>query len=107
MKIIEYNVSGTNKSTIRTEVLFAIASAKSQGADLLSLKIITDNGTVSKTRILTLERELRQAKKNGQIQLFVLATALDVDTTETEYLKNKFPSLFSMPANEGSFIVKT
>ena len=106
MKIVHYNLTGTNKYTLKTEILYSIASARSQKTDLLWLKIITSDGVVPKTRQGIIERELRQAKKAGQLQLFVDFESLDIETTETEYLKNKFPELFDINRESGVIIVK-
>ena len=85
MLIYTYTLSGERLDVLNTEIFYNIASAKSLGYDLLMLEIQNEN-IINKTL-----RALRRAKQEGIIQLYAMSTDFEKETTETNYLLNKFP----------------
>lgn len=94
MNIITNELSGQNAELLTTEILFFIASAKSNKNEIIRLnikKILTDER--EKKRIEAINRILRSLKRRKVIQFFVISSEITEHTTETEYLKNKYPDI--------------
>ena len=91
MRIYDFKLTGITQSTLKTEILFSFASAKALGYDLL--KLIYPQERISRTRIETVKRILKQAKKNGAVLMYVTPDQLNGESTEAEYIKNKFPDI--------------
>lgn len=94
MNIITNELSGQNAELLKTEILFFIASAKSNEREIICLTIKNVfNDEREKKRIETVNRILRSLKRRNVIQFFVISSEIDEHTTETEYLKNKYPNI--------------
>ncbi len=81
----------------RTEMLFEIASAKSEGVEIVrfDIPVATDETEQSNLKKMTssLIKELRQMKTKGQIQLYATPTSFEKMSTEAVFLLNKYPFL--------------
>ena len=104
MKFKFNEIKAKTKVGLETEVIFEIASARALGIELLRLDITSDD----KERLAGYaEKKLRSLKRLGRIQLFVLASDIKNNSTEAEYLKNKYPSIGDLIGNfEFSYFVK-
>ena len=104
MNLKMHNLRSKTRVRIENEVLFEVASARSLGIELLRLDISDAEGERFRGYV---EKNLRSLKRNGRIQLFILASALSGDSTEAEYLKNKYPSIVDeVGEGEFSFVIK-
>lgn len=102
-------LSGKNFETLNTEVLFAIASAKSLGRDIVKLVLKSEEKETSESferRIAAVKRILKGAKKNKLLQLFVYSPDFDKESTELEYMKNKYSELIAEEDCEIYFLLK-
>lgn len=104
-----YNVTAEKKVNIETEILFAIAEARTNKVDLIRVDLgIATDATVSH-RATVGKRYLRAMKKAGKIQAFVHSDELSENTTDCIYILNKYPTLTKDAANtedRSFFIVK-
>lgn len=86
MKIKEFDIQACDYATVKTEILYAVAEARAEKAELLKLNI-SDNAKFQ----AFIERELKALKKAGKLQLSISTERLNDDITEARYLKNKYP----------------
>ena len=98
-----YELTAKSRELLKTEILFAITSAKAKEIYIVRLNYQKNS---SKTCINNIISILRTAKKNSQIQLYISPLDLDEGSTEAEYIRNKYPQLANLPKEENCFIVK-
>ena len=104
MKYVTLTPTASASSTLETEIMFAVASARAQGIEFLKIDISADKESGMKTAVA---KHLRQLKKQGRIQLFVEVRDLHGTSTEAQYLTNKYPEATDVFGNdESSVIVK-
>ena len=109
MKITINYLSGKSFETMNTEVLFAIASAKSLDRDIVKIALKEDDTETPETfsrRLGTVVKILKAAKKNKLIQLFVYSSDFDKESTEVEYMKNKYSELITEEDDVPYFLLK-
>ena len=104
MKYTTFAITSSNQSIEETEILFSIASARANHIDFLKLILDLEQG---EKIALNATKVLKSLKKQGRIELFINSDELSGDSTEAEYLRNKFPEICDI-RNEGelSLIVK-
>ena len=106
MNITTNELTGKNSELLTTEIKFFISAAKSLGKDLIRLNIKRlGNDEAEARRINTINRILKTVKRRGLIQLFIISTEIDGATTETEYLKNKYPDITSYISGDEVFYI--
>lgn len=88
-----FDINGRDTDTLYTELLYAIAVAKTEGASLLRLVLFCEEEINGERLALAEGKHLRRLKREGRIRLFVYADAIGEDTTEAAYLLNKYPTL--------------
>ena len=104
MKYVTLTPTASASSTLETEIMFAVASARAQGIEFLKIDISADKESGMKSAVA---KHLRQLKKQGRIQLFVDVRDLHGTSTEAQYLINKYPEAPETLGNdETSVIVK-
>ena len=98
MNLVTNTLTGTASDLIKTEIMYFVAAAKAVEKDLIKLEV---NSYVD-----TAEKILKVMKREGKIQLFVFSDSLNEKTTETEYLKNKYPELHEIESKTSFFLIK-
>lgn len=94
MKYSDYEIKEKNKNEIKTELMFAVASARVDGTDVLKLTFTHTGGEeLDKKAINAATKLVKELKKNGTIDFYVTKDAFSRSTTESIYLINKFPEL--------------
>ena len=111
MKICEYKLNGANQNYISTEVKFLLASARFDGVELMKFVYQTNDTDREPTRLRNVViKVLRSMRAKKNIQFFVLPEDFDKESTECEYLLNKYPEHFSngreVPENQKYFYIK-
>ena len=89
-----YVIVGKDKGEIETEVMYAVATARSLSEELLVLNC-GEYDSYDRTKMLAL-KTLKNMKKQGKVQLFVGAADVNGASTEVKYLENKYPKFTSM-----------
>ena len=93
MLLKKYFLGGSCKKDFDTEIKFYLASAKYDGADFVLLSIQKVSDEVENSRLAScVSRVLNTLKKTGSVKFFVRSDQLEKNTTEAEYILNKFPS---------------
>lgn len=90
MKFVTLTPTSQGTSTLETEIMFSVASARAQEIEFLKIDFSADNGEQIKAAAL---KQLRALKKQGRIQLFVVAEDIHGSSTEAQYLVNKYPNI--------------
>jgi hypothetical protein len=102
-------LSGKTSETLNTEILFSIASAKSLGKDIVKLSLKsaeTETPEAIARRLNAATKILKSAKKSKLIQLFIYSADFDKESTELEYMKNKYGELISAKDESEYFLLK-
>ncbi len=102
MDILTYELKESSAPLLNTEVLFHIAAAKVKGVSLL--RLIPRGGAMSRESAIT--KILRSQKKEGRLQLFIKSEDFTAQTTEAEYLENKYPDIKEYALHEVCYIIK-
>ena len=104
MKFKSHEISAKTQANIGTELSFEVASARAQGIEILRFDI---SDSEKEKLAVYAEKKLRALKRCGRIQLFILASELINESTEAEYLKNKYPQICDIAGDcEFSYIIK-
>lgn len=101
MNIKKIELAGTDLESLRTELLYLLASSKVSGFEIVEL-VLYENNLKSMNN---LKKLLKEKKKEGKIQLFVSEEDFKNETTEVVYLLNKYPNIVT-DIKVGGFIVK-
>ena len=100
MVFTSFTLEGETTREIDTEIKYMIASARTDGAELVSFR---SGGEV----FATVLKILRGLKKSGAVQFFVVADELLSGGRESEFLLNKYGELIADSAKEqGTVFVK-
>ncbi len=100
MDLITFYPESTGAEALRTEILYAVASAKTKGNELI---LLSPKNALPKTVV----SELKKIKKSGKIDLFVSFSDFEEESTESRYILNKYPGL-SLPEQRDNrlFLIK-
>ena len=90
MKYNSFAFSHGTQSTVETEILYNIASARANKVEILRF---SPSQVENEKALSAAIRVLRGLKKQGKIRLFILSQDLFSDSTEAEYLRNKYPDI--------------
>lgn len=93
MEYRRFDIQGNDADTLYTEILYALAVARTEGESLVRLVITPEEDADAGKLSLAAARHLRRLKKEKKIGVFVLSAELSSDSTEAAYLLNKYPSL--------------
>ena len=89
--MFDYIYLNTNEaSSIDTELRFLIASATVEGKELLALAFSIEDEVLSKKFLQKVKRGLSVLKLEGKISFYTNHSAIDNESTESEFLKNKY-----------------
>ena len=81
---------------LATEIMYEIAAARADGAELIRIETSTDEegSSVHKKIYSSLIRLLKGMKDDGRIQFFATKNNFDSLSTEAVFLQNKYPAHF-------------
>ena len=85
--IANHVLTGINQFDVNNEIRFLVASTRVDGQALMGLTFSTEYPDKQKQYAV---RVLRALKKEGIIEFFVLTDDLNDDSTESEFLVNKY-----------------
>ncbi len=93
MKIKTIRLQSVLSDEVLTEIMFEIASARAEGAELLrfELNLVNDNLATTKQFII---KKLKDMKQKSRIQFFAAADSFKNGSTEAVFLLNKYPAHF-------------
>ena len=92
MKISAYFISNGRADTMKTEILFRIATARADGSDLIRFDISGSEDERDQI-IFRCKKILKAAKNDGTIKLFAFEEDFEKKATEAEYLLNLYPEI--------------
>ncbi len=78
---------------LMTELRFNIAAARAEKVELLMLELATEDERSRRRRYTSVLFRLRQLKRDGTVQFFATEEDFADNTTEADYLLNKYPEL--------------
>ena len=86
-----YTLKGNGMVDYDTELRFEMAKAKVEQLELVIIRFRANNGEKDRSRLSTcVTKILRALRKQGAIQFFVPAKGFDDNTTEAQFLINKY-----------------
>ena len=96
-KIVE--IRGRGVSSAMTEILFELATAKSERVELIRFNITpeaddTEHGYAKKL-VLSIQRRLKDMKQLGKIQVYATRASFESSSTEAVFLLNKYPDILA------------
>ena len=97
MKYIEREMKSSNRESAVTELLYEIAAARAEGAELIRFNICkrdSDEDDVYPKIWTSIVRTLKGMKKEGRIQFFASKDSFMNLNTEAVFLINKYSDLF-------------
>ena len=100
---------GKNRDEIYTEIMFALATARTEGAELLLVEI-SESFEVEKFDLIksAVIKRLKQMKQSGMVQFFATQDSFKRASTEAVFLLNKYPGCLGDPTEmtEGQILIK-
>ena len=105
MNYLNFNLDEIDVKELSTKLSFDIATARNSGFPLAKFTFKNEAREKFQKSVAT---RLREIKKQGRITFFVSSLDFASQSTEVEYLFNKFPEIKSEAENEGliSYFVK-
>lgn len=97
MDYLFFDLNGVDTKELAAKLCFDIATARSAGFPLAKFTFKKDVGEKFQKALST---RLREIKKKGRITFFVSSLDFKKQTTEVEYLFNKFPDIKNETENE-------
>ena len=96
MKYKELRLRAIMPEHIATEIMYEIAAARADRAELLRINVSNDetNDVSPKKRFSSLLRILKNMKSDGRIQFFATKESFALFNTEAVFLQNKYPDHF-------------
>ncbi len=103
MKYNSISLTKPNESILETEILFTVASARAEGNGFVRLDLPNDdNEKINACSV----KILKTAKRQGKIQFYIFGEDIRGESTEAEYLRNKYPAVADMSAENPFILVK-
>ena len=96
MNYLNFNLDGIDAKELSTKLSFDIATARNSGFPLAKFTFKNEAGEKFQKSVAT---RLREIKKQGRITFFVSSLDFASQSTEVEYLFNKFPEIKSEKEN--------
>ena len=100
MIIKEFTLGSALPDQIFTEIMYEVASAWSDRADLVRINFIS--GDTEKKIVNSAVKILKKMKADGRIQFFATKEGFISSSTEAVFLNNKYPEHFSSSENSDS-----
>ncbi len=89
-----FNLASDRYADLDTEIRFAIATARVEGAELLRFDIKREEDILKSYNAAI--RILKKMKIGGQIQFIATPSSFSNSDAEAEFLRNKYPKYLSM-----------
>ena len=86
MILKEINLRAENSESAATEIMFEVAGARADGIELLRINITDSTGKI----LSGVVKLLKEMKRKGLIQFYASAKSFSDNTTEANYLINKY-----------------
>ena len=98
-----FTLENVEKNELESRLYFDIATARSLSYTLLKFEYKNDEKFEKQ-----LARKLREIKRKGKLEFFVFSFDFDKNTTEIQFLFNKFPALVQeeLSGEDGFVFVK-
>ena len=104
LELSVHKIAYTDSKSLSVELNFAFACDRVAGKELAVL-IPEDEASVKKF-VSAAERQLKNMKRIGDIQLYIFETELDeADKREVVYLLNRFPELAGVEERRAGVII--
>ena len=105
MKYITHSVNTGETVSLETEIMFDIASDRISGAELVSFGITKpEDEKIAKKIISTALKLLKKLKGEKKIQFYATDDSFISNSTEAQYLYNKYPSEMDARAESSSTV---
>lgn len=108
MKYKEIELKSETAASLKSEMLFEIASERVSGTEVIRFIIYNKGDAQVYNRLVTAAaKQLRAFKRRGIIQFLADYGSFEKNATEAEFLFNKYPEIFTAPPTEtdGRFFV--
>lgn len=89
-----YSLSSDRYTDIDTEIRFAVATARVEGAELLKFEIKREEDILKSFNAAV--RIFKKMKSMGLIQFFATPSSFSNSDAEAEFLRNKYPDYLSV-----------
>ena len=103
----EINLKANTLETITTELLFEIAGARADGAQLIKVNIPYNEseceGISIEKKVQGIVKLLKEMKRKNKIQLYAIPESFLSHTTESVFLLNKYPFLSNVVSESLGF----
>lgn len=101
----EFTLKSHLPEQISTEIMYEIASARADNAELVRINILCDDSTaIEKIKLFSwVLKILKQMKSNSKIQFFATEDSFKLSKTEAIFLQNKYPDYFTENSVKGDF----
>ena len=93
MEYRRFDIQGNDADTLYTEILYAVAVAKTEGKELIRLVIRPKEDADPEKVSVAAQKHLRRLKREKKIDVCVRTADLLSESTEAAYLLNKYPLL--------------
>lgn len=102
-KYREFALKCNIKEQLITELNYEIATARVDNIELLRMTLVdrSEGDSFSKLKN-NVKNYLKKIKQEGRIQFFATEEAIMSQTTEVDFLRNKYPDVDLIAAEEGS-----
>ena len=98
MNYVEIDIKSIDFSSLETEIMYEIATAKVDGAELLRLNLplsrVEESELPIKKYLQRASKILKELKQKGKIQFLATSHEFKYSLTEAVFLINKYPELF-------------
>lgn len=94
------NLCVENSDSTATEIMFEIAGARADGIELIRFNILDPTDKILSGVI----KLLKEMKRKGMIQFFASAKSFSDNTTEANYLINKYPDVIGVQNDGEAFL---
>ena len=107
MEFMEFNLCESIYSAIDLEIKYYVASARAENCPFicLNLQMNKEDSNYGK-RLNNTVKTLRALKKNKSIQFFVREDDLDKNTTEVQFILNKYNDHIKIQENRHAIYIK-
>lgn len=106
MKYESYILEGSSPKELNIEIRFNLASAKVDGAELVSLSLSPKDDTNAVRLMSGVTKVLGAMRKKNLIQFFVLSDSLSNETAESAYITNKYRDFVVSIDHQNTVFVK-
>ena len=106
MDVTTNELTGKTYELLKTEVMFFVSSARSLKKDILKINIKNHGDGGYERRFTAVLKILKSLKRKGALQLYLPSRDFDSETTEVQYVKNKYPEMLINENGKDFILVK-